>query len=221
MLCEDESDCKFYSAILENVSAETYQDTLFCAVGGKYQFKKVLPLLKKLSIPYKVIADIDLINNKSELNQLLDSIEAGTYDKIKDDHISFLEKFEEGTNCQVKTQNTIKNEIKNVFNNDKYMSPKAVSKIKDILKDVTHISILKKGGKNILPAGECVEMFENVKAFLKKYGIFILECGEIERLLPDVPDHGDVWVEQVFSKHQDISNKVYDEARKFIKEVFV
>lgn len=219
-LCEDESDCKFYSAILENVDSEIYQDTLFCAVGGKYQFKKIAPLLKKLNIPYKVIADIDLINNRITLKQLLDSIEEGTYAKIEKEHIGFLKKFEEGTYPQIKTQNTIKNEINKIFDAEKYMSLEKVSKIKDILKDVTHISIIKKGGKGILPSGDCVVLFEEVRLFLKEYSIFILECGEIERLLTDVNGHGDVWVENVFNKYQDINNEVYDKAKTFIKEVF-
>lgn len=61
VLCENESDCKFYSAILESVDLLVYQNTLFCAVGGKDQFKKVVPLLRNLNIQYSVIADIDLI----------------------------------------------------------------------------------------------------------------------------------------------------------------
>ncbi|MDQ8843644.1 AAA family ATPase, partial [Streptococcus ruminantium] len=40
VLCENESDCKFYSAILEHEDLTIYQNTLFCAVGGKEQFKK-------------------------------------------------------------------------------------------------------------------------------------------------------------------------------------
>lgn len=220
VLCEDESDCKFYSAILENVCPETYQNTLFCAVGGKYQFKKVVPLLKELKIRYKVIADIDLINNNNELKKLLDVIEEGSYAKIENEHINFLEKFEEGTNSQVKTQETIKEEIEKVFNKAKYMSPDSVSRIKDILKDATKISVLKKGGKSILPSGECVKSFESVKGFLMEHGIFILDCGEIERLVPTVAGHGDAWVEKVFSEHQNIEDGVYGEARKFIEDVF-
>ena len=75
VLCENESDCKFYSAILESVDLLVYQNTLFCAVGGKDQFKKVVPLLRNLNIQYSVIADIDLINNKDNVEQLVNSIE--------------------------------------------------------------------------------------------------------------------------------------------------
>lgn len=40
VLCEDETDCKFYSAILESINLAKYQRSLFCAVGGKDQMKK-------------------------------------------------------------------------------------------------------------------------------------------------------------------------------------
>lgn len=32
--------------------------------------------------------------------------------------------------------------------------------------------------------------------------------------------HGNTWVEKTFEKYNDIDNKVYDEAKQFIKEVF-
>ena len=96
VLCENESDCKFYSAILENLDPVKYQNTLFCAVGGKHQFKKVVPLLKKLNIQYAIIADIDLINNKDNLRQLVNSIEDDCYNQINDYHTRFIEEFEEG-----------------------------------------------------------------------------------------------------------------------------
>ncbi|AUP38755.1 hypothetical protein SaSA375_1507 [Streptococcus agalactiae] len=86
ILCENESDCKFYSAILEYVDLTTYQNTLFCAVGGKEQFKKIVPLLKDLSIKYKIIADIDLINNIDSLKQLLNSSNPNCYSKIAPNH---------------------------------------------------------------------------------------------------------------------------------------
>ena len=55
VLCENESDCKFYAAVLESVCQTTYQNTLFCGVGGKSQFKMVGPLLNDAKINYKQI----------------------------------------------------------------------------------------------------------------------------------------------------------------------
>lgn len=220
VLCENESDCKFYSAILENLDPINYQNTLFCAVGGKEQFKKIIPLLRELSIQYFVIADIDLIDNKDSLKQLLNSCEIDCYENIRQKHEEFLRKFIEKTNDQVKTQEEIKREINNVFNQDKYLSTSAVKKIRDILKTVSCFKLLKKGGKNILPQGECISLFNDIKKYLNEHNIFILECGEVERFVPDVSGHGNEWVERTFDKYSDIGNSVYNEAKSFITAVF-
>lgn len=221
VLCENESDCKFYSAILEYEDLTTYQNTLFCAVGGKEQFKKIVPLLKRLNINYKIIADIDLINNIDSLKQLLNSIELQCYKRIEKQHKQFLENFEREIDSQVKTQERIKTEINEVFDDEMYMSTKVAERIKTILRDISSLKLLKSGGKNIIPQGDCMALFNEIKEFLIDYNIFIIECGEIERFVPEVSGHGNTWVEKVFTNYADISTDVYDEARKFIRTVFI
>lgn len=221
VLCENESDCKFYSAVLEHEFLAIYQNTLFCAVGGKEQFKKIVPLLKELNIEYKIIADIDLISNTDSLKQLLNSIESQCYKRIEKQHKQFLENFEREMNSQVKTQERIKTEINEAFDADIYISPKVAERIKTILRDISSLKLLKSGGKNIIPQGDCMALFNEIKEFLIDYNIFILECGEIERFVPDIGGHGNTWVEKVFTNYADISTDVYDEARKFIRTVFI
>lgn len=221
VLCENESDCKFYSTILENLNLALYQNTLFCAVGGKDQFKKVVPLLKKLNIQYFIIADIDLINNKDNLKQLVNSIEPNCYDQIDACHKKFIEEFEKGMNSQVKTQQVIKTEINQLFTADKYM-PDAIAKgIKDILKNISSFKLLKSGGKNILPQGECVDLFNQLKEFLNEHKVFILECGEIERFVPEVGGHGNAWVEKTFARYDDLNDDVYNEVKGFIEKTLI
>lgn len=220
VLCENESDCKFYSAILENLDLVKYQNTLFCVVGGKHQFKKVVPLLKKLNIQYAIIADIDLINSKNDLRQLVNSIEDDCYNQINDYHTRFIEEFEEGMNSQIKTQAVIKTEINEMFNSEKYMSDDIARRIKESLKYISSFTLLKSGGERILPQGECVTLFNKVKEFLNDHNIFIVECGEIERFVPDVKGHGNDWVEKTFARYNDINDPVYNEAKQFIKNVF-
>lgn len=102
-----------------------------------------------------------------------------------------------------------------------YMSPKVAERIKTILRDISSLKLLKSGGKNIIPQGDCMALFNEIKEFLIDYNIFILECGEIERFVPEVSGHGNTWVEKVFTNYADISTDVYDEARKFIRTVFI
>ena len=220
VLCENESDCKLYAAILENSDLPKYQNTLFCAVGGKDHFKKVIPLLKELSIQYLIIADIDLINNRGKLKQLLESVESGCYDNIREKHSEFLDKFEEQTNDQIKTQKTLKKEINDLFTKEKYMSSETSDRIKSLLKNISSLKLLKSSGKSALPQGECVTLFNDVRNYLKEQGIFILECGEIERFISDVSGHGNDWLENVFEKYSDIDDPAFDDVKRFIKEVF-
>ncbi|WP_049805807.1 ATP-dependent nuclease [Streptococcus equinus] len=220
VLCENESDCKFYSAILEHEDITIYQNTLFCAVGGKEQFKKIVPLLKELNIEYKIIADIDLINNIDSLKQLLNSAIPDCYKEIAEQHREFLEKFQNEMDSQVKTQEEIKFKIGKLFTKDKYISSNTVEQIKSLLRDVSSLKLLKTGGKNIIPQGNCVNLFNKINKFLKVNNIFILECGEIERFVPDVSGHGNNWVEKVFTKYKDIDDDVYEEARRFIRNIF-
>lgn len=219
VLCENESDCKFYSAILEHEDITIYQNTLFCAVGGKEQFKKIVPLLKELNIEYKIIADIDLINNIDSLKQLLNSAIPDCYKEIAEQHREFLEKFQNEMDSQVKTQEEIKLKIGKLFTKDKYISSNTVEQIKSLLRDVSSLKLLKTGGKNIIPQGNCVKLFNKINKFLKVNNIFILECGEIERFVRDVSGHGNNWVEKVFTKYKDIDDDVYEEARRFIRNI--
>ena len=47
-----------------------------------------------------------------------------------------------------------------------------------------------------------------------------MDCGEIEKLVPDIDSHGIKWVEKVFKTYKDMNNQVYDKAKEFIKKVF-
>ncbi len=47
-----------------------------------------------------------------------------------------------------------------------------------------------------------------------------MDCGEIERLIPEINLHGNAWVEEVFNKYNDINDEVFENVKKFIKKVF-
>lgn len=220
VLCENESDCKFYSAILESINENVYQNTLFCAVGGKDQFKVMVSLLKSLKVDYIIIADIDLINDKDKLKQLINSIEENKYNEIKDIHNSFLSEFQTKSDSLVKKQSIIKQEIDKLYTDDEYMTDETAKKIKEVIKNINSLKLLKTGGKAILPQGSCISYFNEIVSFLKQNNVYILECGEIERFIPEIDLHGNAWVEEVFNKYNNIDDNIYDSAKKFIKTAF-
>ena len=220
VLCENESDCKFYSALLEKIDSDCYQNTLFCAVGGKDQFKIIIPLLNKLKINFLVIADLDLINNRDKLKDLINSIEDNKYNQISSIHNDFLNLFESGTDNQVKKQSVIKEEILSFITDAPYMSDETASKIRQVLKNISHLKLLKNCGKSCLPAGECVQKYNQIINFLNESNIFVVECGEIERFITEIDGHGSLWVEEVFKKYPTFDEPEYSKAKEFIKKVF-
>ena len=220
VLCENESDCKFYSALLEKIDNDCYQNTLFCAVGGKDQFKIIIPLLNKLKINFLVIADLDLINNRDKLKDLINSIETNKYNQISSIHNDFLNLFESKTDDQVKKQSEIKEEILSFITDTPYMSDEPASKIRQVLKNISHLKLLKNCGKSCLPAGECVQKYNQIINFLNKSNIFVVECGEIERFITEIDGHGSLWVEEVFKKYPTLDEPEYSNAKDFIKKVF-
>lgn len=220
VLCENESDCKFYSAILEYLDSNIYHNILFCAVGGKDQFKIIIPLLQKLKINYKIIADLDLIDNRERLKNLLNSIEENKYDQISETHNNFLNLFEKETDNQIKKQIAIKDEILKLFTNDDYMSEETANKIKLVLKNISHLKLLKNTGKSCLPAGKCTIEYDRIIKFLNINNIYVVECGEIERFITQVDGHGNNWVENVFNTYPFLEESVYDDVKEFIKNIF-
>lgn len=220
VLCENESDCKFYSALLEKIDSDCYQNTLFCAVGGKDQFKIIIPLLNKLKINFLVIADLDLINNRDKLKDLINSMEDNKYNQISSIHRDFLDLFESGADNQVKKQSVIKEEILSFITDAPYMSDETASKIRQVLKNISHLKLLKNCGKSCLPAGKCVQKYNQIISFLNESNIFVVECGEIERFITEIDGHGSLWVEEVFKKYPTFDEPEYSNAKEFIKKVF-
>lgn len=223
VLCEDESDCKFYSAILESLNLKIYQKTLFCAVGGKDQFKKIVPLLISLHIKYYIIADLDLINDSSKLSDLINSISADRYEEIKQTHISFLDMFQKDVTSQVKNQESIRKEISQIFDekkSDDYMTSETADKIKKFLKKTNSFHLLKESGVHMIPNGDCRVKYEKLRDFLASNNIYLVEDGEIEKFIPTVDSHGPKWVNRVFETYPDLNDIVYKDVREFISNVF-
>ena len=223
VLCENESDCKFYAAVLENVCQTTYQNTLFCGVGGKSQFKMVGPLLKDAKINYIVIADLDLIDDKERLKGLVDSIEENKYDEIKNDHSDFLTLFESEKEITKRKQLEIKKEILEIFDaskSDEYMSEANAKKIKSLLKNVNSLSLLKEEGSKSVPEGDCKNKYKKILKTLESLNVYLVECGEIENFVPQIKGHGPKWVEEVFKKYPNMEEQEYNDVKDFIRKVF-
>ena len=220
ILCEDESDCKFYSRVLENLDSQYYHNVLFYGVGGKNKFKQYIPVLKSLHINFMVIADIDMVSNSRDIEKLLEQIDENAFKKIKQRCIDF-----EQICATLKESNEpnaieIKNNIDKIFMNVKgeKLSNGDKKALYNCIKTAPKFEKIKKEGKDALPE-EAKESFEEIISFLREYNIFILGTGEIESFVQDIDGHGETWVNNVFESYPDMSNEIYEGAKTFLEMV--
>lgn len=77
-ICESDSDCRFYSAILdavyENEKESPKPDLMFTHCGGKDRLPIVIQSLERLGVPVVAIADFDVLNNENPLKEIFESL---------------------------------------------------------------------------------------------------------------------------------------------------
>ncbi len=70
-----------------------------------------------------------------------------------------------------------------------------------------------------LPRGDATASFETMNRQLQECGIYIVPVGELECFIRGVGSHGPDWTNKVLEQHSDLNDEVYDDIKKFIKEV--
>ena len=99
------------------------------------------------------------------------------------------------------------------------MSDDTANRIKGLLKNTNSFHLLKTSGVHAITSPECYKNYVTVNKYLRKNHIFLLECGEIERLIKTIPNHGIKWVDNVLETYPDIEDEIYKEAKSFMQEI--
>lgn len=74
IFCEDEADCLFYRATAHRIiGEESFKNALWLGVNGKAAFKKTAAIAKRMKVPFKVIADFDILKNVDDVAPLLEA----------------------------------------------------------------------------------------------------------------------------------------------------
>ncbi|ASV31852.1 ATP-dependent nuclease [Maribacter cobaltidurans] len=220
IICESDSDSRFYSAVLSAVNekeGKTYSDTLFIQCGGKHRIQTVVKALKKLNVPVSSICDFDVLNDKNPLKNIYEESGGKWSDIEKDWKVVKLAIESKRPELEVKE---LKEEIDNIFDSvkEKIMPKEKISAIGKSLKKASAWAHAKQVGKLFIPSGQATQSYEKLIQNLKAKKIFIVEVGELESFVKSVGNHGPKWVNEVLTK--DLVNDVeIESARNFIKEI--
>ncbi len=217
IVCESDTDCRFYQAVMDAMHDNTDSispDILFTHCGGKDRIKIVVRALKALNVNVAAIADIDILNDKSTFQNIVESfgVEWSTIEGKWNTIDSYVR--DRSTKLDA---NKVKSEIDKVFStiSSNELSNRNIEDIKKIIKKSTAWSIVKDAGQTFF-SGDSVTAFNDIGTICK--GLFIVPVGEIERFHRATSGHGNSWLNQVLGLDLKGSPD-FDEARKFVEKI--
>lgn len=220
ILCESDSDCRLFSAILSSIyedSGNIVPDILFTHCGGKHRMPVVVKALRKLNVPATVVADFDILNNVNPLKDLYIDL-GGNWDDVENDWK--LVKDEIDRKRPELQSKDLKEEIQKIFdsNSERIFPKEKIKLIENTLKKASAWSEAKKVGKSFIPNGNPSQAFERIQQKFKSLGLFILEVGEAESFVKTVGNHGPKYVNEVLEKDLKTDPEL-ELLRNFVKEI--
>lgn len=136
VICESDSDCRFYSAVLSSLYEGTNEispDILFIHCGGKHRIPIVVKALKKLDVPITVITDFDILNDENPIKEIITDLN-GNWDSIKADW-KIVKSSIDSRRPELETKD-LKIEVDTIFSStsDKIMPKEKIQELNKLLK---------------------------------------------------------------------------------------
>jgi AAA domain, putative AbiEii toxin, Type IV TA system len=221
VICESDSDCLFYSSIL-NATNDKSEDTpapdvLFLQSGGKHRIPAVLRPLRTLGVPVRVVVDFDVLRELLPLRSIFELLGGHWQDiesdwKVVNSAISNLKSQIDKTELTKAIADALsKVQGTNV--------PEATLKqIREAVRSASAWSFAKKSGAAFVPAGAASVSYRSLDVKLRKHGLFIVPCGELESFCKTVPSHGPEWVQEVCKRNLSADAELMS-ARDFVSAV--
>ncbi len=220
IICESDSDCRFYSAILQAVvekNSLSSPDFMFIHCGGKHRIPQVVGALKKLNVDISVICDFDVLNNVNPLGKIVENL-GGNWNALKPQW-KIVKNAIDKKRPELETED-VKKEINEILNNisDRIFPKAEAKKINSALKKISAWNYAKQVGSSFIPSGDPTSNFQNINKEFKKINLFIVEVGELEGFCRSIGNHGPKWVNEVLEKELKNETELQN-ARNFIKEI--
>lgn len=220
IICESDSDCRFFSAILSSLYDDIgtiAPDVLFIHCGGKHRVSTVIKALKKLNVPMSIVTDFDVLNDINPIKSVFENL-GGIWNDVEKDWKLVKNEIEK-KRPEFLTED-LKDEIKGIFDStsDRIFPKEKISEINRALKKASPWTEAKLVGKAYIPSGNATQAFERIQIKFKEKGFYILEVGELECFDKSIGNHGPKWVNEVLEK--DLKTDVeLESARKFVNEI--
>ncbi len=204
VVCEADSDCRFYSAILDASLAGKTDDSrrpdlMLTHCGGKARLPVVIRALREVDVPVKAVADFDVLSEEEPLRSIVESLGMG-WDGLRADWK--LVKTSIDSKKPDLSADEVKNEIGQILSSisTPTFPPKSKSEILSVLKKSSPWAHAKLVGKAFVPSGDPSKACERLLSALRTGGLHVVEVGELEGFARTEAGHGPKWVNAVLTR---------------------
>ena len=222
IICEADSDCTFYSSLLNlrELHGDQQPDVLFVHANGKDRIGALVKTLTELDVPVDVIADIDVLRSEHVFEDITKSL-GGNWADIQPMVKAIRSSIDD--NKPWSNAGAIKEEIQGELEHMELKGefPKETRvAINEILKKDSPWFTVKVAGEAAIPKGQATQHFQNLKSSCKKMGLWIVPVGELEGFCRSVGGHGPRWVQQVIETRDLSKDSDLQGARDFVREIW-
>lgn len=220
VICESDSDCRFYSAVLNAIyddSGKLSPDILFTHCGGKHRIPTAIKALKQLGVPLVAVVDFDIFNDETPLKDIVLNL-GGDFNTIKKDWRIVKDSID-SKRPELETAD-LREEIDKIFEltTERIIPKDKIQEIGKLLKRASPWSHAKEAGKVFIPSGDASVAYNQLINYLEAIGLLVVEVGELERFVKSVGGHGPKWVNEVLAKDLKVDSEL-EEARKFVMKM--
>ena len=219
VICEADTDCRFYQAILDSISSEedvVKPDVLFTYCGGKERLKVMAAALSPLRVPISVIADFDILDDEETFKSLSDTVGV-SWEEIKPKWKVVFE-YVQSLRPQLETSE-VKTEINRILDSVKedHLPKKVNNELHKVLKQSSAWGKAKDAGYNYLK-GDSYKAFRDIDIACREKGLYIVPVGQLESFYRSSSSHGTKWVNEVLATTDLKNNVELKEARAFVND---
>ena len=213
IVCEAESDCHFYEALLATAKPDATRP-MFSPAGGKQALKKLVKALRSLGVPCSAVADFDLLNDKQVLQGLWEAA-GGTWSEIE----QLWQRVRAGveTDSTVPHRGKVLEEIRSLLvgPSSERLLDKEADKIREIVRNASGWAKAKSAGLNALPQGAVYDAGAQLLGILRSRNVHVVPVGEMERFAPSISGKSGPWATAVLAAYDLTNEPTLSKAREF------
>lgn len=222
-ICEADTDCQFYSAILESCQHGTgvKPDALFVQSASKHRMAKLGVVARQLGVPFSIIVDFDALNEQRLFKDLCEAcgIEWGRVSA----HWLAVKKAVDARKAPLTASQlvTAVEETVNDLKQRKITITQFLELVRERIRANSPWENVKIGGRSALPLGEVVEHFDALAEICADDGLWIVPQGKLESFCRTIRSRkGSSWIIELSEKFDLATAPELMDARGFMQRIW-